>query len=62
MNFRTIGYLDEALARTSWDSETGGADKMEAIEEYAVEASMAKVWGSEALFATADDAVQTFGG
>jgi alkylation response protein AidB-like acyl-CoA dehydrogenase len=35
---------------------------MKAIEEYAVEASMAKVWGSEALFATADDAVQTFGG
>jgi alkylation response protein AidB-like acyl-CoA dehydrogenase len=62
MNFRTIGHLDEALVHTSWDSETGGADKMKAIEEYAVEASMAKVWGSEALFATADDAVQTFGG
>ncbi|WP_291270719.1 acyl-CoA dehydrogenase family protein [Geothrix sp.] len=62
MNFRTIGYLDEALARTSWESETAGTDKMRAIEEYAVEASMAKVWGSEALFATADDAVQTFGG
>ncbi len=62
MSFRTIGYLDEALARTSWDSETGGADKMKAIDEYAVEASISKVWGSEALFATADDAVQTFGG
>ena len=62
MSFRTIGYLDESLARTSWDSETGGADKMKAIDEYAVEASMSKVWGSEALFATADDAVQTFGG
>ncbi len=62
MSFRTIGYLDEALALTSWDSETGGADKMKAIDEYAVEASMSKVWGSEALFATADDAVQTFGG
>ncbi|WLT30739.1 acyl-CoA dehydrogenase family protein [Geothrix sp. PMB-07] len=62
MSFRTIGYLDEALAQTSWESETGGADKMKAIDEYAVEASMSKVWGSEALFATADDAVQTFGG
>jgi alkylation response protein AidB-like acyl-CoA dehydrogenase len=62
MSFRTIGYLDEALAHTSWDSETGGADKMKAIDEYAMEASMSKVWGSEALFATADDAVQTFGG
>ncbi|GLH66019.1 acyl-CoA dehydrogenase family protein [Geothrix edaphica] len=62
MSFRTIGYLDDALAHTSWESETGGADKMKAIDEYAVEASMSKVWGSEALFATADDSVQTFGG
>ncbi len=35
---------------------------MKAIDEYAMEASMSKVWGSEALFATADDAVQSFGG
>src|SRR5512133_1751060 len=62
MSFRTIGYLDDALAHTSWESETAGADKMKAIDEYAVEASMSKVWGSEALFATADDSVQTFGG
>jgi len=62
MSFRTIGYLDEALAHTSWESETGGADKMKAVDEYAMEASMSKVWGSEALFATADDAVQAFGG
>jgi len=62
MSSRTIGYLDESLAATSWDSETGGADKMKAIDEYAMEASMSKVWGSEALFATADDAVQAFGG
>jgi len=62
MSFRTIGYLDDALALTSWESATGGADKMKAIDEYAMEASMSKVWGSEALFATADDAVQSFGG
>jgi alkylation response protein AidB-like acyl-CoA dehydrogenase len=62
MSFRTIGYLDEALSHTSWESETGGADKMKAIDEYAMESSMSKVWGSEALFTTADEAVQTFGG
>jgi len=28
MSFRTIGYLDDALAMTSWESETGGADKI----------------------------------
>ena len=62
MSFRTIGYLDDALAITSWESETGGADKMKAIDEYAMEASISKVWGSEAIFATADNAVQSFGG
>jgi alkylation response protein AidB-like acyl-CoA dehydrogenase len=62
MSFRTIGYLDDALAGTSWESETAGSDKMKAIDEFAMEASMAKVWGSEAIFATADDAVQSFGG
>src|ERR1035438_8400383 len=50
LNFRTIGYLDDALALTSWDSPTAGADKMAAIDEYAIECSISKVWGSEALF------------
>ncbi len=62
MNYRTIGYLDDALGRIGWDTDNGGAAKMKAIEEYALEASITKVWGSEALWATADDAVQTFGG
>ena len=35
---------------------------MDIMDEFAMEASMAKVWGSEALFSTADDAVQCFGG
>jgi alkylation response protein AidB-like acyl-CoA dehydrogenase len=62
MNFRTIGYIDEALHRTSWDSPTAGADKMAAIDEFAIECSITKVWASEALFFVADEAVQAYGG
>ncbi len=62
LNFRTTGYIDEALHATNWDSPTAGADKMAAIDEYTIECSISKVWASEALFSVADEAVQAYGG
>jgi alkylation response protein AidB-like acyl-CoA dehydrogenase len=62
MNFRTIGYVDERMHAISWDEEGAAKAKLAIMDEYAMEASIAKVWGSEALFYSADDAVQCFGG
>jgi alkylation response protein AidB-like acyl-CoA dehydrogenase len=62
MNFRTIGYVDERMHAIGWDEEGAAKRKLDIMDEYAMEASIAKVWGSEALFYSADDAVQCFGG
>jgi alkylation response protein AidB-like acyl-CoA dehydrogenase len=62
MNFRTIGYIDERMATITWDQPDAAKTKLDTMDEFVMEASIAKVWGSEALFFTADDAVQCFGG
>lgn len=57
MIYRTIGAIDAALA---------GADEakeiQKRIEEYAIECSVLKVWGSEMLDAVVDHVVQIYGG
>jgi alkylation response protein AidB-like acyl-CoA dehydrogenase len=62
MNFRTIAYIDDRLKEVTWDQPGAAQRKMDIMDDYAMEASIAKVWGSEALGTTADDAVQAFGG
>jgi butyryl-CoA dehydrogenase len=62
MVYRTIGMIDRALADV--DAEAAGAAReiQKRIEEYAVECSIVKVWGSEMLDRVVDHAVQIHGG
>ena len=58
MVYRTVGMMDTALA----DIEKNSEAIRKAIEEYAVECSIIKVWGSEMLDHVVDETVQIYGG
>lgn len=55
--YRTVGLIDEAL-----EGKKGAEAVMAGIEEYAVEASIIKVLGSEVLDYVVDEGVQIHGG
>ena len=59
--YRTAGLVDARIAATPHDENDGSA-ALAAFEEYAVEASIAKVAGSEALNYVLDENVQIHGG
>jgi len=59
--YRTAGLVDARIAATPHDA-TDGAAALAAFEEYAVEASIAKVAGSEALNYVLDENIQIHGG
>jgi alkylation response protein AidB-like acyl-CoA dehydrogenase len=62
MVYRTVGMMDVALGEI--DKKAADAAKLirNSIEEYAVECSILKVWGSELLDKVVDEQVQIYGG
>ena len=60
--YRTSGMIDSLLGDFSWEQPDAAGTMLQAIEEYAVECSIAKVYLSESLDSIADEAVQIHGG
>jgi butyryl-CoA dehydrogenase len=65
MSYRTLGDVDRALQSVDRDGASGPVSDIQVlktIEGFAVECSINKVWTSEALAWTVDEAIQVFGG
>jgi alkylation response protein AidB-like acyl-CoA dehydrogenase len=60
--YRTVGMMDAALAAVDKTASDAAKQTLKAIEEYAVECSIIKVWASEMLSYVVDETVQIYGG
>src|SRR5271166_2542495 len=60
--YRTVGMMDVALSEVDKSGVDAAKETRKAIEEYAVECSIIKVWGSEMVDYVVDETVQIYGG
>jgi len=60
--YRTVGMMDAALSEVDKVAANALRETRKAIEEYAVECSIIKVWGSEMIDYVVDETVQIYGG
>jgi alkylation response protein AidB-like acyl-CoA dehydrogenase len=62
LTYRLAGMIDDKLSSLDSEARSQGTENAKAIEEYAVECSIAKVYCSECLDFCVDELVQIFGG
>ncbi|MFY9744596.1 MAG: acyl-CoA dehydrogenase family protein [Candidatus Sulfotelmatobacter sp.] len=60
--YRTVGMMDRALSEVDKSSLDAIKETRKAIEEYAVECSIIKVWASEMVNYVVDETLQIYGG
>jgi alkylation response protein AidB-like acyl-CoA dehydrogenase len=60
--YRTVGMMDGALNEVDKSSADAMKETRKAIEEYAVECSIIKVWASEMVGYVVDETLQIYGG
>jgi alkylation response protein AidB-like acyl-CoA dehydrogenase len=62
MVWRVVGLIENQLAQSTQDQHTDAQIELKAVEEYAAECSMIKVYASEMLDYVVDEGVQIHGG
>ena len=62
MVWRVVGLIETQLAQSTHDQRADSQTELKAVEEYAVECSMIKVYASEMLDYVVDEGVQIHGG